>query len=63
MTHLGSEHPRVIPFGPFLPADFKMEEANEDDFQRLFDSAKPEAYRNAVLMSFKLLGFKKERTL
>jgi len=50
VTHLGSEHPRVIPFGPFLPADFKMEEANEDDFQRLFDTAKPEAYSMILQM-------------
>ena len=42
LRHYGSDHSEVIPFGPFLSDNFNLEEADTQDFVRLFNQQGPE---------------------
>ena len=44
LRNYGSHHSKVIPFGAYLPDDFDLERADENDFIRLLNQQMPEIF-------------------
>ena len=53
LRNYGSHHSNVIPFGAYLPDDFDLERADENDFIRLLNQQMPEI----LYMFFQLFSF------